>query len=287
MERIIKEEINRISELMSLTEQKDTDYKTCERFAGSPQKMLVCRKIASQKGWLHRYNGLGLMKVIDDKIENLESEIPEEFKQRFIEGANLLNSIGKISDIELENFITNKVNGEKLVYIDGVWQPVNKLNTNYYDLAELLTEMIYRGGERAKPTIQHIISNPKEGLLKIKPYLVRLFNEYFKNSDELNDFTKNIKRTSAIGEEAENKVKGVLEQLGFKSEYEGGNGDLIDMVFGTDLIMSSPEYGTKTIQVKNNENSWNKEDKYKYVDWVIIANPFTIYDNKTKEVIEL
>jgi hypothetical protein len=287
MERIIKEEINRISELMSLTEQKDSDYKTCERFAGSPQKMLVCRKIASLKGWLHNDGGLGLKRIINDKIKKLETEIPEEFKQHFIEGANLLLSIGKISDKELENFITNKVINNKLVYFDGVWQPVNKLNTNYADLAELLTDMIYRGGQKAKPTIQHVISNPEEGLLKIKPYLVRLFNEYFKNSEELNDYTKNIKRTSAVGEEAENKVKEVLEKLGFKSEYEGGNGDLIDMVFGTDLIMSSPEHGTKTIQVKNNEYSWDKKDKYKYVDWVIIANPFTIYDNKTKEVIEL
>lgn len=287
MERIIKEEINRITELMSLNEQKDSDYKTCQRFSGSPQKMLVCRKIASLKGWLHNDEGLGLKRIINDKIKKLETEIPEEFKQHFIEGANLLLSIGKITDKELEYFITNKVNNNKLVYFDGVWQPVNKLNTNYADLAELLTDMIYRGGERSKPTIQHVISNPEEGLLKIKPYLVKLFNEYFKNSEELNDYTKNIKRTSAVGEEAENKVKEVLEKLGFKSEYDGGNGDLIDMVFGTDLIMSSPEHGTKTIQVKNNEYSWNKKDKYKYVDWVIIANPFTIYDNKTKEVIEL
>lgn len=287
MERIIKEEIDRISELMSLTEQKDSDYKTCERFAGSPQKMLVCKKISSLKGWLHNDSGLGLKRIINAKIEKLESEIPDQYKEQFEKGANLLRSIGKITDEELENFMTNKVNNNKLVYFDGVWQPVNKLNTNYADLAELLTDMIYRGGQKAKPTIQHVISNPEEGLLKIKPYLVRLFNEYFKNSEELNDYTKNIKRTSAVGEEAENKVKGVLEKLGFKSEYEGGNGDLIDMVFGTDLIMSSPEHGTKTIQVKNNEYSWNKKDKYKYVDWVIIANPFTIYDNKTKEVIDL
>jgi hypothetical protein len=287
MERIIKEEIARISDLMRLTEQNDVDYKTCERFTGSPQKMLVCRKIYSLKGWLHKYNGLGLRKVIDDKIESLQSEIPEQYKEQFIEGANFLHSIGKITDQELENFINNKVNGGKLVYMDGEWQPINKLNTNYYDLAELLTDMIYRGGEGAKPTIQNIISDPKSGLLKIKPYLVRLINKYFENSQELNDYTKNIKRTSAKGEESENKVKEVLQNLGFKSEYEGGNGDLIDMVFGTDLIMTSPEYGTKTIQVKANENSWVKEDEYKYVDWVIIANPFTIYDNKTKEQITL
>ena len=59
------------------------------------------------------------------------------------------------------------------------------------------------------------------------------------------------------------------------------------MVFGTDLIMSHPKFGNKTIQVKLNENSWDRNKDYKYIDWVVIAEPFTIYDNKTKEVIEL
>ena len=62
---------------------------------------------------------------------------------------------------------------------------------------------------------------------------------------------------------------------------------MIDMSFGTDLIMTSPKYGTKTIQVKSNEGSWRRDDEYKYIDWIVIANPFTIYDNKTKEKIEL
>ena len=61
--------------------------------------------------------------------------------------------------------------------------------------------------------------------------------------------------------------------------------DLIDMIFGTDLIMSHPRFGVKTIQVKANEKAYDQD--YKYVDWIIIATPFTIYDNKTKEKIQL
>jgi hypothetical protein len=57
------------------------------------------------------------------------------------------------------------------------------------------------------------------------------------------------------------------------------------MVFGTDLIMSHPDFETKTIQVKANEKAYDQD--YKYVDWIIIATPFTIYDNKTKEKIQL
>lgn len=287
METLLKEEILRISEMMQIKIPDKSDYKTCQRFSGSPQKMLVCKKISSLKTWLFKDSGLGLMKIIDQKKKNLESDIPDYLKEKFLEGANLLHAIGKINQKELDNFITRHVQDKKQVYIDGLWQPINKLNTNYFDLAELLTDLIYRGGEKAKPTIQHVISDPEKGLLKIKPYLVRLIDNYFVNSEELHDYTKNTLKKSEEGEKAEAKVKEILEEFGFKTDYEGGNGDMIDMVFGTDLIMSSPKFGTKTIQVKSNESSWRRDEEYKYIDWIVIANPFTIYDNKTKEEIEL
>jgi hypothetical protein len=174
-----------------------------------------------------------------------------------------------------------------LVYIDGEWQPINKLNTNYYDLAELLTELIYREGTNLRGTIQSIINDPLTTLKRMKPTLESMLSEYFKDTKEFLDYTKNIQKTSAIGEKAENDVKEYLESNGFKSLYDGGNGDLIDMAFGTDLIMQHPDLGVKTIQVKNSEKAWNRDDEYKNVDWVVIANPLTIYDNKTKEKIEL
>ena len=287
MENLLKEEILRISEMMEIKLPDESEYKSCGIFSNSPQKMLVCKKISSLKSWLHKDYGLGLMKIINEKIKSLESEIPEELQKKFIDGANFLHSLGKISQQELDQFIDKKVKNNKLVYFNGEWQPINKLNTNYYDLAELLTDMIYRGGEPAKKVIQDVINDPKTGLQKLKPYISKLVDKYFDKAESLNDFTRNTIKTSKTGEEAETKVKDTLEQMGFSSEYDGGNGDLIDMVFGTDLIMSSPKYGTKTIQVKNNEKSWNRSDMYRYVDWVIIANPFTVYDNNTKERIEI
>ena len=112
-----------------------------------------------------------------------------------------------------------------------------------------------------------------------------MIEEYFDNPKMLFDYTKNIQRTTQQGESAEQRVKEYLQDKGFKVEYEGGNGDLIDMVYGTDLIMSHPDFGVKTIQVKANEKAYDQD--YKYVDWVIIATPFTIYDNKTKEKVQL
>jgi len=284
MDKLIIEDIKRIKSLMIESEGKN-EYNFCDRFSDDKQKMLVCKKIGSLKGFLSRYDGLGLRSIIDKKLSEFEVEIPEELKNKYIDCANFLESLGKITKNEKDNFIKKNVENNKLIYLNGEWQPINKLNTNYFDLAELITELIYRGGERSKDIIQQMVHKPKETLIKIKPYLERLLTKYFQDSNELFDYTKNIQRTSSQGESAEQRVKEHLQDKGFKIEYEGGNGDLIDMVFGTDLIMSHPDFGVKTIQVKANERSYDQD--YKYVDWVIIATPFTIYDNKTKEKIQL
>lgn len=282
MDRLIKENIDRIKSLMIESEGK-TEYNFCDRFSGNKQKMYVCSKIGSLKGLLSKRNGLDLRTVIDEKISDLETEIPQDLQDKFIDCAIFLESLGKITEEEKNNFIEKNVKNNKLVYLNGEWQPVNKLNTNYFDLAELLTELIYKNKNNS--TFQAIIKDPKTALMKMKSELKTMIKDYFNDPKMLFDYTKNIQRTTQQGESAERRVKEYLQDKGFKVEYEGGNGDLIDMVFGTDLIMSHPEFGVKTIQVKANERAYDQD--YEYVDWVIIATPFIIYDNKTKEKVQL
>ena len=286
MDKLIKEEILRINELMNNKLIVESDYQACQRFSDNKRKQYLCYRIVSLRSWIFKSWGLNLREIIDAKIDDLKTDTPDELKQKFISGAKLLQSNGKITEEEKNDFI-EKVMNNRLVYVNGEWQPLNKLNTNYYDLGELLTDLIYKGGKRSQELIQEIIEDTKKGLTKIKSYIESLLEKYFKNPEAFNDYTKVTAETSRTGEEAENEVKNELEKLGFKEEYSGGNGDLIDMVFGTDLIMSSPQHGFKTIQVKRNKNAWREEEKYPYVDWVVIANPFTIYDNKTKEVVKL
>ena len=150
-----------------------------------------------------------------------------------------------------------------------------------------MNENLFFVSSKSGQGFDKIMSNTKEGLLTIKSVLARLLNRYFKDPSTLFDYVKNTTFRSDLGEMAENKVKKELEDKGFKLLYQGGDGDLIDMNYGTDLIMEHPEYGKKTIQVKLNEKAWDRSRDYKYIDWVIIAEPFTVYDNKTKEVIEL
>jgi hypothetical protein len=285
MENLIKEDILRIKDLIN-GQLNESTYYECERFNDNKQKHLVCKKIASLKSWIHKDDGLGLKKIIDKKIESLKSDIPDELKQKYINGTKLLNSAGKITNSDLQGFI-KKMETRKLVYLNGEWQPINKLNTNYKDLAELITDLVYKGGEKSKPIIQTIIRDPKKGLQFLKKHLNGLIDKYFQDPNVLLDYTRNIQKTSAFGESAEKRVKEVLEEKGFKTEYEGGNGDLVDMVYGVDLVVSHPKYGIKTIQIKDKEKSWDRNESYKYVDWIIIASPFTIYDNKTKKPTEI
>jgi hypothetical protein len=282
MDNLIKEDIKRIKSLMIESEGKN-EYNFCDRFSGNKQKMYVCSKIGSLKGLLSRYNGLDLRTAIDKQTSDLQTEIPQDLQEKFIDCAIFLESLGKITEKEKNNFIEKKVKNGKLVYLNGEWQPINKLNTNYFDLAEILTELIYKN--KNNTTFQAIINDPKTTLMNMKSEIHTMIEEYFDDPKMLFDYTKNIQRTTQQGESAEQRVKEYLQDKGFKVEYEGGNGDLIDMAFGTDLIMSHPDFGVKTIQVKANEKSYDQE--YEYVDWIIIATPFTIYDNKTKEKIQL
>ena len=282
MDKLIREDIERIKSLMIESEGKN-EYNFCDRFSGNKQKMYVCSKIGSLKGFLSRSNGLDLKTVIEKQISDLETEIPKDLQKKFIDCAIFLESLGKITEDKKNDFIKNNVINNKLVYLNGEWQPINKLNTNYFDLAELLTELIYKN--KNNTTFQAIIKDPKTTLMRMKSELEKMIEDYFDDPMMLFDYTKNIQRTTQQGESAERRVKEYLQNKGFKVEYEGGNGDLIDMVFGTDLIMSHPDFGVKTIQVKANEKSYDQE--YEYVDWIIIATPFTIYDNKTKEKIQL
>jgi hypothetical protein len=282
MDKLIREDIKRIKSLMIESEGK-TEYNFCDRFSGNKQKMYVCSKIGSLKGLLSRNDGLDLRTVIEKQISDLQTEIPQDLQDKFIDCAIFLESLGKITEKEKNNFIEKKVKNGKLVYLNGEWQPINKLNTNYFDLAEILTELIYKN--KNNTTFQAIIEDPKTTLMNMKSEIHTMIEEYFDNPKMLFDYTKNIQRTTQQGESAERRVKEYLQNKGFKVEYEGGNGDLIDMVFGTDLIMSHPDFGVKTIQVKANERVYDQD--YRYVDWVIIATPFTIYDNKTKKPIQL
>ena len=283
MRDLIREELNKLKKQTLL--ENNEDYFPCQRFSGNKLKNALCRRIASTGSWLYDDKGLRMKAIMMDTLKPLYSEYDEEEKSKFTKGARILKKIDKIDEGLFNWFIKKYVNENTIVKVNGKWHPVNKLNTNHRDLSEFLTDLIIKNGDRN--LISQIIQDPKKGLNDIKSQLPTLISNHFENTQDIFDYTKNTAYTSRIGEEAEELVKNKLEEMGFTVVYQGGDGDIIDMVFGTDLIVGRPDLRYKTVQVKRNEGAWDRSKEYKFVDWVIVANPFTIYDNKTKQPVEL
>ena len=268
----------------------------CERFSGNPKAFKFCNRVMSETFWLkdiYPSEGLGMQEIIDDYLFEHKVGLSDEEKVQEERGFNtLLNSKYPISVIDCKlkrDFGTTDFSliKDRIVQVkdeDGNYHYVNKLNTNYKDLAELLTKMFVKVPEMYKYAFKGT-KNIKEGLLKIRKHIPRILNEHF-TVEEIKDFTHNSMRNTDIGDDGEDAVSQYLQSKGFVENYVGGNGSFIDMKFGVDLIMSNDE-GVITIQVKpNNPEKWLKNGQYKNVDWIVTyRGGIKIYDNKSKEEI--
>jgi len=266
-----------------------------------PDRDLLYRKINELKRWLHLPEGLDLRNVIDKIFREygyVNQLTPEEIEQ-FGKGLEALN----LTDMS-NSYITWKLNQampygiEKLTLVrdaNGDWDFLNKLNTNYTALAELLTELIMRGieynKEKGMAIYEKVIANPQEGLMSIKKYLERLIVLYFiergRGLDDFRMFTLKIKELSKLGEEAEETIAELLRENGFEVVYQGGNGDFIDMIFGCDMIVKHEKWGYKSVQVKDKFPGWKSLSHYK-VDWLGLAYPnIELIDFKTQQPVRL
>lgn len=274
-------------------------YKINEQSSDNPDK--IFNKLNRLKSWLSRSNGLGLQSVVGDILEGLKTNVSDEEIQKYTEGADLLRSTGKISDSAYNRFI-NDLPNKNLVYVDGKWHPVNKLNTNYTDLAKLLTDLLFKSKNSGKPAAIEIIdtinntedeNEIKNVLLMYKTIMSGFFRKYISSPEELLDYTDNIRKNSEWGERIENEVANKLLSIpGYELLYQGGDGDFVDMVFSTDLIFRSPRNEVKTIQVKSSETQAKafikdvSDGRHSAVDILIypVKDEFKIYSTKDGEI---
>jgi hypothetical protein len=287
------------------------------------KRLEIERRLNSFKYWLHKSwvykkeglelvkkEGLGIEKIIDKILDPLKSNIRQEEIDKHIFGINLLKNNGNISEIQHNDFIKNLPN-RKLVYTNnngeidsnGVWNYVNKLNTNYSDIADILTELLIRsytnGSLTSKIIIDSLLSKDsdeesKNILLKHKHKIPQLFTTYLTSPMELLNFTNNIEVNSDYGEKLENNIIKKLKSDGAELLYQGGNGDFIDMLLSVDFIIKTKK-GISTIQSKSNESQLDtfiidyNNGKHKAVDLVIYPKNskyviFMVKDNITKEI---
>jgi hypothetical protein len=267
-------------------------YESCSYFANEDEKEL-CLKLESLRSFLFEDGGIGLKKIINSKLEkmmklmdvnqNYQRPLKILYDTKKYNTPNSYDYIDKKGDY-YENNIMKTVN--RVLDKDGKYDYINKLNTNYSDLAELLTELFIRGGMVQKLNTKNVIGL-KKYLSSIKDKLERVLDKYIKIG-EYNSFVRNTKYRSGVGEKAENEVKNILEKSGMVELYQGGDGDFIDMVFGIDLIMDD-NGKTVIIQVKSKENQAKSDlskRQYKKVDFLVAPTDYGIimFDHKGGEI---
>lgn len=257
-----------------------------DRFKNKPKAKKLCDRINSLREWLHKEDGLGMQFIVDNYIDSLGVKEPLTNKEKdYIKrGYEYLKqtsySQSYIDWILKRDFETTDINQVldrvRLVFEDDEYHFVNKLNTNYSDLAELITQMFIKTdnskemyttafGERGVDGVSD--EELKEGLLRVKDRFEGILNDKF-TFDDIKTYVNNSKRNSDIGDNGETTVANFLKDQEFDIVFQGGDGNFIDMKFGVDLI-AYKDNRFYTIQVKpNNPNKWLSSKRYKNVDWI-------------------
>ena len=278
-----------------------------EKLSGNISKVLggnVYNKLNSLGAWIESYEGLNLRNVVDDILSDIKYEIQKDDIEDNLNGAKILNSYGKINDKQYDYFVRN-LNRKKLVYVDdegnldpnGKWHYVNKLNTNYSDLSELLSTYLEKAKNSGSPAAKSILDTISDAsdsevikniLLKYKDNFKDLFEKYLEDKKDLMKFTKYTTKFSKLGDEMESAVASAFEKIGYKVLYRGGNGNFIDMNFFVDLIMGRGKDAI-TIQVKSSESDAKRFESKKYkeaVDYLVYPispTEFQVVDLKNRK----
>lgn len=275
---------------------------------------LLKYKIENLKNWIYDNNGLGMMNIIYSIFDSNgycvdQSDLSKE-KEKFKKDLEYLKKTS--FPTYYINMRLKNLNNMKIVKVNQngeyKWHFVNKLNTNYSDLTDLLVFVIKKMVNDENDNIKkfginvynNIINDPKLGLLEIKNRIEKIITYYLiKNSESdlvngkkgLGDFmkfTKNIINSSYKGQHAEDAVERYLILEGFDILVKGGDGDFIDMLYGVDMVVYREDIGYKSIQIKTYKPKTEYLDRYK-TDWLIVyRNNFSqIIDIKTKQIIKL
>ena len=205
----------------------------------------IKNKLNNLNNFLHRKEELGLQSVIDEILEPIKKPIPEPEKREVMGWLFKLQSHGKFDTNKL-NYLIRSLHGLRRVEVDGKWHIVNKVNTNYTLLAELMTDLLFES--ESNDILQEISESNsnkqvQDIVLKNKDLIKNLFIENFEPNDLIEIADNKLGETDRIGLATENEVVDYLNNTDWgngqfmKVERQGGDGDFIDMKLAADLIV--------------------------------------------------
>lgn len=222
-----------------------------------------------------------------DKILKVKSKrwidcVDEKTKNKTIEICELIKKVRPDLSFKVDRFLKDLPN-KYLVYDENnKWDCINKLNTNRSDSAVLIADVIERSRKYDLRKMYVEITKPnydplKELLNDMSKNPNFIWSEFLKNKER---YTTNIVKNSREGEIIENFVIDEYIKMGYEIIYKGGDGDLIDMEFGVDIIVKKDNV-YNFVQVKkvsSIENVEFEDQNYTKIKGDVIILNFTLID---------
>ena len=250
-------------------------------------KNKFCLKLSNLKSWIYKDYGLGLQRAIENILSNMSKLIDFNKDSKYQIPLQYLKKTGRFDDKSDYRYIETLPNGtyyakcisnfNQVLDSNGNYDPVNKLNTNYYDLSELVFDILSK--EDPALVLSSLELSESEFKKSLSDFFVgkNLVSLINKNIPDIRVYVTHNRKMSNIGDFVENFVRDRFLSIGkdgvsmYECIYQGGDGDPIDMVYGVDLIIKKTGMESfKLIQVKSSPSVAriaSSESRYSNIDF--------------------
>lgn len=179
-------------------------------------------------------------KMLEPHLQNWKGD-----RKKYEENLTLIGKTPEqINDILNMKFVYDK---------DGNWSRVNKLNTNYSDIAVLVIDIFTNEGRNLCEILNNLEKGNTSDLTSLATAIKNNSEKYFKEYLESDDgkYTENNKKNTDIGDKDEQEVIEFLKDTyNWTLIYQSVEGSPIDTKLGIDIIMKSDKGIIAKIQVK-------------------------------------
>ena len=171
----MKENLNDVT-----NETKNVNYKTCDSYKSSDKRIVnFCRAMNNHtKKYKDYYKNF-----INSLLEEYKTNLPKKDRDKYLPILDIMSTYKPEISKKIEDFKRDIDNISYVMDESGNWHPINKLNTNYSDISELLTYMVKKFfGEKSTDTFFEKLLNKESAY------------EFLKTYDGTNSFISSLKK---------------------------------------------------------------------------------------------
>lgn len=251
-----------------VTEGSELPKIGCTKFPSDSYESKLCKKI-NNRSYLSFFTPM-INKIFETKKKKWSEVVSPEEQEKIFDSLELLKKadpnrrwmwtptqFGTVRSYQIgtiDYFINKRLPELSFIYDledKPKWLSINKLDSNYSDIATLFTNIIKDSKSLSAEKIYKDLekgnnSSLMDAINTIEEYGTLIFDRYLSKPDF---YVQNIERNSAEGELIEDYVVDLMKENGWSLVHRGGGGDPIDYLLGVDIIMEK-NGKVKTIQCK-------------------------------------